>query len=473
MPRNWLRPRFELAAAAGDNLFEIDVTVAGFAHPLRIFTGQPNAVLDGALWDRLRKSIIDQTIGVTARGLALAAGGAVQAGPSPAATSSFTIAPVDAPGKIVYWALADDMGTKVGSLKGFGIGEESVQNVLVPSQVANRAANETCIGCHAATPDGFGVGFQMGPQSYFDDLADIRSGTAGTLPTYVSPPALATMRALHGIPTFSAAHWTDGDRIVLLNDTGTLHWVEVSGGATGTLARTGDANRATPAFSHDREGGLRFHTDHAHRRPPRHRAGGHHLIPDANRAGGAATPLPGASDPSATEYYPAFLARRQARRLHAPRRRRLAYSNPPRDLRRPVQRRRRGKAVRLAANDAAACQTGPPARASPTTGPSGRHGRSWAATAAPTIGSPFPRSAPGRRTPSSTSPASLSTRRGRPGITRRSTSGTSPPPTATTPRPGTTSRSRPSSSTEARTSARNIRAARPQRRDRRRTPWEA
>ena len=43
MPRNWLRPRFELAPAAGENLFEIDLTVAGFAHPLRIFTAQDRA----------------------------------------------------------------------------------------------------------------------------------------------------------------------------------------------------------------------------------------------------------------------------------------------------------------------------------------------------------------------------------------------------------------------------------------------
>ena len=35
MPRNWLRPRFELTAAAGENLFEIDLSVSGFAHPLR------------------------------------------------------------------------------------------------------------------------------------------------------------------------------------------------------------------------------------------------------------------------------------------------------------------------------------------------------------------------------------------------------------------------------------------------------
>ena len=59
------------------------------------------------------------------------------------------------------------MGTKVGSLKGFGIGEEGVRDVLVPSQVASRASTETCVGCHTATPDGDGVGFSMGPTNYF------------------------------------------------------------------------------------------------------------------------------------------------------------------------------------------------------------------------------------------------------------------------------------------------------------------
>ena len=89
------------------------------------------------------------------------------------------VAPVDAPGKIVYWALADDMGTKVGSLKGFGIGEEGVRDVLVPSQVASRTSSETCVGCHTATPDGDGVGFSMGPTNYFGNLADIRTGQHG------------------------------------------------------------------------------------------------------------------------------------------------------------------------------------------------------------------------------------------------------------------------------------------------------
>ncbi len=162
MPRNWLRPRFELAAAAGENLFEIDLSVSGFAHTLRIFTANPTYALDAKTWDGLRAAVNGLPIAVTMRALTVGAGGTVQLAPSAPATSSFTIAPVDAPGKIVYWALANDMGTKVGSLKGFGIGEESVETVLVPSQVQTRASNDTCIGCHAATPDGNSVGFTMG-----------------------------------------------------------------------------------------------------------------------------------------------------------------------------------------------------------------------------------------------------------------------------------------------------------------------
>src|SRR5204863_5553014 len=147
---------------------------------------------------------------------------------------------------------ANDMGTKVGSLKGFGIGEESVRDVLVPSQVATRASSDTCVGCHAATPDGNGVGFTMGPTNYVGNIADIRAGSTGALPSYVNAGAMSMIRTLHGIPAYSKGHWSDGDRIMLLSDTGTLHWVQVDGAANGTLARTGDAGKATePAFSHD------------------------------------------------------------------------------------------------------------------------------------------------------------------------------------------------------------------------------
>ena len=250
----------------------------------------------------------DKTITVTARAMQTDAAGAVQLAPSAPAESTFVVAPVDAPGKIVYWALADDMGAKVGSLKGFGIGEEGVRDVLVPSQVASRTSNETCVGCHTATPDGNGVGFSMGPTNYFGNLADIRQGSTGVLPSYANPTGMSMIRTLRGIPAYSKGHWSDGDRIVLLSDTGTLNWVQVDGTAKGTLARTGDANKATePAWTHDGNQVVYVST-------PSSLTDGRlgngpadlYWIPYANRAGGDAKPLPGASDPAATEFYPAF-----------------------------------------------------------------------------------------------------------------------------------------------------------------------
>ena len=360
MPSNWLRPRFELSAAAGENLFEIDLSVAGFAHTLRIFTATPAYALDAATWNALRASAIDRPITVTMRALTVGAGGTVQLAPSAPATSSFVIAPVEAPGKIVYWALANDMGTKVGSLKGFGIGEESVENVLVPSQVQTRASNDTCIGCHAATPDGNSVGFTMGSQNYFNQLANVTANAVGTTPSYATPAALATMQTLHGIPTYSTAHWSDGDRVALLSDTGTaLHWVEVGGNTSGTLARTGDVNKVTePSFSHDGKNVVyvsanaivdgRLDTGPADL----------FAVPFQNRAGGTARPLPGASDPNFTEYYPAFSPDDTFVAFTRVPGTESAYSNPHAEVYLvPFNGGLGGTALRLPANDAAACQT--------------------------------------------------------------------------------------------------------------------
>jgi hypothetical protein len=359
MPRNWLRPRFELSAAAGENLFEIDLSVGGFAHTLRIFTANPTYALDAATWDGLRGSVIDKPITVTMRALTVGAGGAVQLAPSAPATSSFMIAPVEAPGKIVYWALADDMGTKVGSLKGFGIGDESVETVLVPSQVQTRASNDSCIGCHAATPDGNSVGFNMGPNNYFNQLSNVTAGAVGATPSYATPTALATMQTLHGIPAYSISHWSDGDRVALLSDTGTLHWVEVDGTTSGTLARTGDTRKATePAFSHDGKNVVyasataivdgRLDTGPADL----------YTVPYQNRAGGTATPLPGASDANFTEYYPAFSPDDTFVAFTRVPGSESAYSNPHAEVYLlPFNGGVGGSAIRLAANDAAACQT--------------------------------------------------------------------------------------------------------------------
>ena len=46
MPRNWLRPRFDYQPAGNENLFEITLTVPGFAHPLRAYTRDRGYTLD-------------------------------------------------------------------------------------------------------------------------------------------------------------------------------------------------------------------------------------------------------------------------------------------------------------------------------------------------------------------------------------------------------------------------------------------
>ena len=169
-----------------------------------------------------------------------------------------------------------------------------------------------------------------------------------------------TMQSLHGIPAYSKAHWTDGDRVVLLSDTGgALHWVQVDGTATGTLARTGDTNKVTePTFSHD--GNNVVYVSANSITDGRLDTGPADLywVPYQNRAGGAAQPLAGGADPAFTEYYPsfspddAFVAFTRVPNSES------SYSNPHAEiLVLPFNGGAGGKAVRLAANDAAACQT--------------------------------------------------------------------------------------------------------------------
>jgi hypothetical protein len=352
IPRNWLRPRVDYQPAGAENLFEITFSIPGFAHTLRVYTRDRNYALDRTLWESLRTTINDQSISVTVRGLGLDPAGAVQLAPSMPAQSTFVIAPVEAPGKIVYWAL----GNNVGLLKGFGIGEEGTRTVLVPDQVEARTSTEICIGCHAATPDGNGVGFALGMGFYFDSIADVRQGTAGQVPSYVRPQALSALRRFTGVPAFSRAHWSDGDRIVLVSDAGELHWIQLDGERQGVLVHSGDTRQATdPAFRHDGTAVVYVSTTSVIN--GRAAAGPSDLyqIPYANGAGGPATPVAGAADAANTEYYPAFSSDDALIAFT-----RLAgednvYSNPKAEV--FVVPASGGVAKRLAANDPPACQT--------------------------------------------------------------------------------------------------------------------
>jgi len=353
MPRNWLRPQVTYTPVADENLFEVTFTVPGFSDPLRVYTRDRAYTLDKTLWDGLRASVPNVAIQVTVKALTLSSSGTVQQGVSQAAQSSFVIAPVDAPGKIVYWAV-----NNVGSLKGFGIGEEGTEDVLVPAQVPNRnPTTETCIGCHAATPDGQAVGFTMGRGTAdLNDIALIGDATTGQVPAYVTTTALAAIRKLGGIPAYSPAHWSPGDRIVILSDGGDLQWVQLDGDAQGVLGRQGDAHGATePTFSHDGQKLVYVSTDSIS--DGREAAGPGDLmqIPYAAGAGGDAIPLPGASTADHTEYYPSFSPDDAFVAFTRITGNAIVYSNADAEV--FVVPSSGGTAVRLAANDAPACQT--------------------------------------------------------------------------------------------------------------------
>ncbi len=369
LPRNWLRPRFEYTPAAGENLFQITVTAPGFAHALTVYTASPTYTMDAGLWNGLRLAVTDRPIAVAVRAMTVTATGAVQTAPSAPASASFVIAPVDAPGKIVYWAIPN--GASDGILRGFGIGEESVEDVLSGSQVLPPARstvqNDGCIGCHSATPDGLGVGFVFGPHNtnmgttYYDTVVDLQAATLGGVPSYTTATQLATVRTLRGIPAFSGSHWSAGDHIELLMDGqnhGDLLWVNLdTDGQQGKLARTGDsAGAVEPTFSHD---GTRIAYVSASSIIDGRLANGPadlYLVPYADRAGGAATEIAGASDAAYTEYYPAFSPDDGYLAFSRIAGSGSSYSNPQSEV--FVIPGGGGSALRLGANDPPACQTG-------------------------------------------------------------------------------------------------------------------
>jgi hypothetical protein len=312
-PKNWLRPKFEFASAADHDLFEIVVSTARFEHPLRIYTTEPGATFDRALWDGLRNAIVDEVISVRIRSAKRDGAGGLAAGPTLASESSFTIAPVEAPGKIVYWALPAD---EIGVLKGFGIGEEGVVTALTPGQVQARDGQAQCVGCHTATPDGHAVGFSVGPLDFTNSIATIEAPQVGAVPAMVDSSALTELSGLRGLIAFSAAHWTTGNHVALLSDNGDQLYAlnldtPASTGAQPNprvVQRQTDPNKVTaPAWS--RDGATIVYTSVAGSivdgRPD---TGPMDLfrVPYNGGNGGMAEPIAGAASAEYIEYYPAF-----------------------------------------------------------------------------------------------------------------------------------------------------------------------
>jgi hypothetical protein len=226
-PNNWLRPRFRFTAGSG--LYEIRLKANNQANDMVVYTTDTTWTMDKPTWTALAAHTRDMPISVTVRS-ASTGGGNVQI----STTAHFTIAPVGAAGKLVYWSTSGTTyfnGQPTGTetvLNGFAVGDEGVVEVLRPyvgttSQVSMQTYDQglnkrtvKCIGCHTSTPDGSFIAFN----DFYPWGAVLASGTppAGAAPSssILGAGGLnAITQPWVGITSFSKQHWAAGDHIMV------------------------------------------------------------------------------------------------------------------------------------------------------------------------------------------------------------------------------------------------------------------
>lgn len=359
-PRNWLRPRFRFNASAAENLFEISLTIPKQKAPLRIYTTKSGYVLDKAAWTKITQ-FGQGTVKLTLRSAMIDGGGKLIGGPFAGSAGELEIAPVDATGSILYWTTSG--GTV---LKGFKIGDESVQSVVTPA-----GAGAQCVACHTSTPDGLYAGLtaSTSPGDGNPSAISLRS-VDGKL---TEPPFLSLIgkqllgRSPQHAPSFSKSHWKAGDHLALsmmmIAGKTEIIWTDLE--ATdpaqnvgwGVVARGGDANMASSAaFSHD--GTKIAYVSAASSAAGMISSDGKLFeVPFVNRAGGPAKALGGASDPGFIQFYPTYSAddRFVAFNRVGPTSAQTTYNNPDAEV--FVVQDTGGTPTRLAANDPPACLT--------------------------------------------------------------------------------------------------------------------
>jgi hypothetical protein len=317
LPKKFLRQRFRLVPANGENLFEIRLSTPSIDHDLVAYTTSTTWTVPTAVWNAMNIAVVDQPITYRVRA-AQWDGTALAGQPTISETGTFRIAPVDAAGTIVYWT--SGAGGNTTAFKGFNVGDETVHDVMGPSAVGGGVQ---CVGCHTSTPDGAYVAFSANPTATDGRNAhvDMRSldGTVSQ-PAFLTPSAqtLIARSPNQQAPFYSAAHWTDGDHIMLsmfpVNGVPSIIWTNLEATSTaegtgwGVIARNGDPGQAgAGAWSHD---GITI----AYTSAPLITSGMNvdnggadiYIVSYASGAGGTAVKLLGASDPAYSESYAAF-----------------------------------------------------------------------------------------------------------------------------------------------------------------------
>jgi hypothetical protein len=320
VPSNWSPLRFEWSAPSDQNVFELKLHVDNQVNDLVVYTTQKAYTIEASVWQSLTSHSAGHDIQVTLRGAKLDSGSLSQ-GPFTGADGALHIAPVPAPGSVVYWTTGAP-GSGATALKGFSIGDTQATTVLTPAVVGG---DTNCVACHASAPDGKYTFYVRDGQNSATRSVDVRSVDGqGTAPPdgVVSATAISLLaRHKQSAPTLSNAHYTATDAVAITvfqsaatGDKSELVWTDLhttdSNAGWGILARTGDPRpAASPTWWHDGstvaytsapvsgEGVVTGVTD----ADPTMDI---YTVPYNDKAGGNATPLPGASDPNYLEYYP-------------------------------------------------------------------------------------------------------------------------------------------------------------------------
>ncbi len=357
VPRNWLRPRFHWSSAS-QSIFELRVHAENQVNDLVVYTTAQTWTMPSAMWNGLRVHSAGLPITIALRG------GVLQSGTVSAITEGskgpWGIAPVDAPGSIVYWRIKSN---DEGDLKGFVVGDDGVRLALDPPKI-QQVSGTACVGCHTSSPDGkyavFASPSYGGDQHFGVGIASINPATEGQKPTFMTAFGQQSLEQwLKGVTTMSAAHWAAGRHIVVASHEGELRWVNLDAtdlpSSRGTIATTGDphAHPNTPDFNHDGTTIAYVSGDESLDGRPAGNENDIYTVPFNDGAGGTASPLSGASTAEWNEYYPTYAPDGKLlafNRIPTPD---DPYSNPLAEV--FVVASAGGTPQRLAANDPPAC----------------------------------------------------------------------------------------------------------------------
>jgi hypothetical protein len=216
------------------------------------------------------------------------------------------------------------------------------------------AGEVQCMGCHTSTPDGAAVVF-TDDWPWDKPIASVETATRGQIPSYLTPGARALLKMPWlGTQSMSPGHWAAGDRKLMASygqrsqpfdgangQRDRLMWIDLEtqaqisdaipdvntgqraqardarnaaitaakGTAWDVLAMDGEtANAVTPNWSHAGDKVAYVSTDQSPDGHPDYKANRAdvYTVPYNGGKGGAVTPLAGASDANALEFYPAY-----------------------------------------------------------------------------------------------------------------------------------------------------------------------